>query len=179
MRRFTVSAILPLLIITTISCASTVPPELVTANKYEAQALAAIRANRAIIVDAYTNELRAAYSKQMDLIQKSALDGAQRMDTQGNMVVPRAIADQVIELRNTKEAEIDAKLEVKKKEFLNDPNLAIAEELNAKVGEWMKVYVEEFAGRVQELARLGEGLYEGLTGNEAPRIFDNISGSNQ
>lgn len=180
MRKMTTFTMLALATVLLFSCAGTVPTELAEANRVTNVALANAQANRLVIVNAYTAELRSAYMAQMDLIQKSALDSALTTMPDGTKVVPRSVADQVIALRQSKEAEIDAKLEEKRLEFLNDNNLDIAVELNAKVGEWMKVYVEEFAGRAQELARISGQLYKKVSGNEeTPAFFDAITGDNQ
>lgn len=174
-RKFLSLAFLFLLVVP--SC-TTAPPELVEANKLSNQALKSALENRQIMVDAFTNELLAAYKKQLQLISDSALESAQISQEDGTEVVPRAVVDQVITARDAKFEEIKAQLQAKREEFLSNRSLGIAAELNEQVGDWLHTYVTEFAQRANELVRIGGELYGKAAGKEAPNL-DFLSGGSK
>ena len=134
------------------------PPEMAMANAMMETALDGAQANRAKVVEAYTQELLKAYRAQMDLITKLALTNAMTMAPDGEMMVSVTVVEKVNAERAKREREIELQLQAKAAEFMNDQNFAVASEINKALGAWTDTYVTKFAGRLDFLLKEGGKL---------------------
>ncbi len=134
----------------------TAPPELYQANKLQQVALERVQEGRVVMIEAYTKELVKAYSAQLDLIAdreiaKAQVDGVISVET----------AKTIMAEKEARRLEIEALLAAKREEFLVDDNLETVQQLNVVTGAWIKTYVEDFAGRIDQLIQAGQSLLDG------------------
>ena len=159
--------ILLLITLSLLCSCGTVPEELPAAHTLQGEALVKIAQGREAVIHAYDAELRLAYAKHLDAIERYEL---QKAATNG--AVPVETAQRIATQKAEQIAKINAQLDIKKNEFLNDHNVELAMRLHATVDRWMQVYVTDFALRVQELIREGKGLFDSEPVTPAPSTED-------
>lgn len=127
-----------------------IPPEIMTGQAYQDEAWSNLKANVRTIVNAYDKELRASYDKQLEAYF------ADKMKAVLPESVPADTAIATYKAVMAQRAAIYADLDLKREQFLNDPNIQIGAETSAVLGQYLRSTHEGY-DRVRALIGLSKG----------------------